>query len=224
MQGTSDEIQYVGMFHPWDVFVRCLTITDVLEILRRTPRPFGKTTACLAEEDLLVIDEIPKATGCIIVSQRGDSGHVVSLYRCRGGLYVYYDSEGAEPVKGVVMYLLRCGVPMEDLFCISQGQYFPYQTCAYHAIMFFDYVSSQTTWSSMKLIKGFENLIWNDSDHKAIKVVRSILQEFESNMKIYKEYSVMSSVLPFFQSARLRHRQIATGSHRRMKTLQIRSM
>ena len=69
---------------------RMLQNEDIFEILRGTPRPFGKRTRfVIGEVSLAWQPALRRGEGMLLGLGFGSVGHMVAVYRCRDGHYIY---------------------------------------------------------------------------------------------------------------------------------------
>lgn len=164
-----------------------LTHWDVCDILARTPRPLGRFVRYVVQDELLQAPELDPGYGIIFgfeASPKG-SGHVVSIYRCWGGQYIYFDSQGLAPHGFFCRYVSRNNIPVESVtvpgICVQhQG----IKTCAYHALTFLDFAISNHSLLPQDLMHNFVLRLGPNSEETAILSVVKILSEYRSTVQI----------------------------------------
>lgn len=147
--GPQAEIQFIGSFHPVLHEVSPICGLQGIRIIRHTPRPLGKYCRFL-HVNALAKTSLARGHGLAVRIPF----HLVSLYRCRDGVYLYYDSANFRYHRNLIKFMIKNKIPKNDVKIVTlakQGQYTG--TCAYHALTFLDIVSSCN-------LDSFEDILW----------------------------------------------------------------
>ena len=165
---------------------RMLKDDDVKQILRGTPRPFGKRTRFVVGGMSLVQQPpLRRGEGMLLGLQYGLVGHMVSVYCCPDGHYIYHDSEDAPPHPAFLEYCARNKVPTSKVKMVSvQLQDRMFNTCAYHSFTFLDFVTRCRDTSVYSIIMKFRRHMRARPDVKAVLTVEHILREFKNSVNI----------------------------------------
>ena len=115
--------------------------TDVFDILQGTPRPLGRCTRFILGEDHLAVQSaLPCGEGMVCGIQSTEVNHMVAMYRCWDGHYIFYDNENNPPDPNFQAFCSRNGIArrfVKRLYVNIKGT--RYVTCAYHAFTFIDF-------------------------------------------------------------------------------------
>ncbi|MPC95057.1 hypothetical protein E2C01_090252 [Portunus trituberculatus] len=101
------ELSAIRLMHQ----TRMLQDPDIHTILKGTPRPFGKCTHFVVGGERLVLQPpLSRGRGMLMGLQYGDMNHMVAVYRCHDGNYIYHDSQDSPPHPAFLEYCLRNGI------------------------------------------------------------------------------------------------------------------
>lgn len=90
---------------------RMLQDPDINAILQGTPRPFGKRTRFVVGEERLVQQPaLSRGHGMLLGLQYGEMSHMVAVYRCHDGNYIYHDSQDSPPHPAFLEYCRLNGI------------------------------------------------------------------------------------------------------------------
>lgn len=166
--------------------VRVLRGDDVVAIVRGTPRSLGRCVLVVVGHEALADHVAPGlGQGLLCALKEPHCTHVVSVFRCGDGRFLYYDPK------------LRSVYPAFDAFCrlnaigaahvtVVQAAFQRpgFRTCAYHALTFLDYVTRLNQQDSWLTLASFRRHMGRNTDLKAIKTVRGLLREFPNSISL----------------------------------------
>ena len=173
--------------------IRALKVKDIREMVKFTPRPFGSLAEVLYGHEVAPHAALDRGRGmlCILKVSNCTSNvtkeiyHMVALYRCKDGCYLFYDSGQRSPYNypEIKSFLHLNNVKKRKVLQVmglEQGSWFA--SCAYHGVTFMDYVSrldKDNKNTSTQIKKSFKQFM-GDHDHinlKVINVVQDIISE-----------------------------------------------
>lgn len=139
--------------------VRCLYTRDEALILKNTPRKLSRCTRLVRELKALAQQSALDCSEGMLLSlpTKRIFFHMVSVYRCLDGQYLYYNSFQQTVHPAFLEYLNKKGVSCLDLTVLDASfQDRRLGTCAYHALTFMDIVTSAGINDSDLLINHFK--------------------------------------------------------------------
>ena len=165
--------------------VRVLKGIDVTTIVKHTPRRFGRRVEVVGSVGLSCHAALPRRKGMLCAIKGKTSTHVVSVFRCGDGRYLYYDPVPDKPYEAFSAFcrhnnIRRRKVTVMDAAFQRQG----FRTCAYHALTFLNYVTRLREKDSLLIIAAFKKHMGKHTDVKAINTVQRLLWEFPNDISL----------------------------------------
>ncbi|XP_050722983.1 uncharacterized protein LOC127001829 [Eriocheir sinensis] len=158
---------------------RMLVNKDIFTILSTTPRVFGKRTRFVIGQAALIQEPgLQRGEGMLVGLHYPGNGHMVSMYRCLDGHYIYYDSLDNPPDPCFSVFWQRNGVSTlwVKMVCeLTQNEH--YGTCAYHSLTFVDFATRVNESDVYAVITAFRRHMRHRPDVKAVLTVERIVEE-----------------------------------------------
>lgn len=166
--------------------VRALRGDDVLAILKGTPRPLGRCVQVVMGNHVLAGHAAPGlGEGLLCALQEPRCIHVVSVFRCGDGHFLYYDPTPRPVYPAFEAFCRHNSIDAASVMVVRAAFQRPgFRTCAYHSLTFLDYVTRLDLQNSSLTIFAFKQYMGQATDLKAINTVRSLLQEFPNSVSL----------------------------------------
>lgn len=166
--------------------VRALRGSDVAAIVRGTPRPLGRCVQVVVGQEALAGHAAPgvgRGLLCALQDPRGM--HVVSVFRCGDGRFLYYDPTPRPVYPAFDAFCRYNGIGKKEVTVMRAYFQRPgFKTCAYHALTFLDYVTWLDQDDSWLVIAYFKRHMGNFADMMAISTVQGLLREFPNSLSL----------------------------------------
>lgn len=166
--------------------VRVLRGDDVLAIVQGTPRPLGRRVEVVVGSGGLAGHAAPGlGRGLLCALQEPQGAHVVSVFRCEDGRFLYYDPTPRQVYLAFDVFVRRNDIDAATVTVMRAGFQRPgFRTCAYHALTFLDYVTRLGLQDSRLTLASFRRHMGRATDLNAISTVRGLLQEFPNSVSL----------------------------------------
>ncbi|MPC92674.1 hypothetical protein E2C01_087778 [Portunus trituberculatus] len=166
--------------------IRMLKGTDIIDILQRTPRPFGRCTRFILGSNHLAVQEaLRPGEGMVCGIEHAGVNHAVAVYHCPDGHYVYYDNENHPPNANFHLFCSRIGVQRRFIKRIyTNTNTLMYATCAYHALTFLDFAVRCRQTNVFRIMTEFKRYLGCQPDVKVILNIQAMLGEFHHDLSL----------------------------------------
>ena len=166
--------------------VRTLKGKDVITIVKDTPRLFSRhVEVIMSSNELSCHTALPHRQGLLCALKGQTTTHVVSVFRCGDGRYLYYDPIPQKPHEAFGAFCRHNDIGERQVTVVRAAfQHQGFRTCAYHALTFLDYVTRLRKKDSWLMIAAFRKYMGTNTDVKAISTVQDILWEFPNDISL----------------------------------------
>ena len=166
--------------------VRMLKAKDVITIVNDTPRLFSRHVEVIMSSDELSCHvALPRRQGLLCAFKGQTTTHVVSVFCCGDGRYLYYDPVPQKPYEAFGAFCRHNNIGERQVTVVRAAfQRQGFRTCAYHALTFLDYVTRLREKDSWLMIAAFRKYMGTNTDVKAISTVQDILWEFPNDISL----------------------------------------
>lgn len=166
--------------------IRALRGFEVVFIVSNTPRPFGRQVEVVqGEEAVSGHASLRRGMGLLCAIKGKVCTHVVSVFRCLDGRYLYYDPLNPQPHQAFYTFCRHNNITERQVTVVRAAFQQPgFRSCAYHALTFLDYVTRLREKDSWLTIASFRRYMGEHTDLKAICAVKVMLREFPNSINL----------------------------------------